>query len=417
MKYNKIVLGQLFGFRPLILLVISLLFLQLNSPSFAGSATWLSQPHSGFWSDATNWSPATIPNGASDLATFGSSRVRNISLDSNIEVGGVVFTQGASVFKITVGVVDSTSFIISGAGMTNSSGLTQSFVVQGSDVGQSVALDFENTASAGTLISYVAGQAPGNGPGAHIRFFNNSTAGSALLQANNSSGENNRPASGAGGIIEFLDNTDAGSATLTANGNGSIVLLNDSIAANAQVDLVDGGALDVSEHAAPGLSLGSLEGSGFVYLGGNKLTLGTNGLSTTYSGEILDLGGQGGQTGGSLSKAGTGTLTLTGASIYTGGTTVSSGALIISNVTASGSGTGSVNVNFGTLGGNGIIAGAVTIGTGSGGGAFLAPAHGTEQQSSLTSLSGVTFKADSTYTCTVKPKATKHVTTKSLPME
>jgi hypothetical protein len=61
-------------------------------------------------------------------------------------------------------------------------------------------------------------------------------------------------------------------------------------------------------------------------------------------------------------------------------------------------------VNSGTLGGSGIIAGAVTVGTGSGTGAFLAPAHGGNQQLTLTIQGSLTFHSDATYTYTFKAK-------------
>lgn len=105
-----------------------------------------------------------------------------------------------------------------------------------------------------------------------------------------------------------------------------------------------------------------------------------------------------------MSKVGTGTLTLTGANSYLGNTTVNAGTLIASNMTGSATDTGSVNVTAGTLGGKGIIAGAVTIGTGSGHGAYLAPAAGTNVQATLTIQSSVAFKADSTYTYTFKAR-------------
>jgi hypothetical protein len=66
-----------------------------------------------------------------------------------------------------------------------------------------------------------------------------------------------------------------------------------------------------------------------------------------------------------------------------------------------------VKVNTGTVGGSGIIAGATTIGTGSGTGAFLAPAIGTNKQAALTIQSALTFNSDATYTCTFKAKKNK----------
>jgi hypothetical protein len=73
-----------------------------------------------------------------------------------------------------------------------------------------------------------------------------------------------------------------------------------------------------------------------------------------------------------------------------------------------------VNVTSGTLGGKGIIAGATTIGTGSGAGAFLAPALGSNKQSTLTIQSAITFNSDATYTCTFKAKKNKAKTDKVL---
>ena len=51
--------------------------------------------------------------------------------------------------------------------------------------------------------------------------------------------------------------------------------------------------------------------------------MGTNNLGTTFSGLIQDGGRRG--TGGSLTKAGTGKLTLTKSNTYTGGTTITGG--------------------------------------------------------------------------------------------
>ena len=108
-----------------------------------------------------------------------------------------------------------------------------------------------------------------------------------------------------------------------------------------------------------------------------------------------------------MDKIGEGTLTLAGASVYTAGTTITAGTLVVSNTTGSGTGTGAVFVNAGTLGGSGIIAGAVTIGSGSGTGAFLAPAHGGNKQLTLTIQGSLTFNADATYTYTFKAKGSK----------
>jgi autotransporter-associated beta strand protein len=84
--------------------------------------------------------------------------------------------------------------------------------------------------------------------------------------------------------------------------------------------------------------------------------VGGNNLSTEYSGVIRD-GASG--IGGSLTKAGTGTLTLSGDNTFTGLTTVLAGKLIMSGSLA-----GAVNVQGGVLGGNGDFNGGITVGPG-----------------------------------------------------
>lgn len=107
--------------------------------------------------------------------------------------------------------------------------------------------------------------------------------------------------------------------------------------------------------------------------------------------------------GGSLTKVGPASLTLSGANTYTGGTTVNAGTLIVSNRNGSGTGTGAVQVNAGTLGGSGIVSGAVTINAGG----VFAPAHGTKMQATLTIQSPLTLGAGASYTYTFKAKGSK----------
>ena len=194
---------------------------------------------------------------------------------------------------------------------------------------------------------------------------------------------------------------------------GSIEFENGSKGVTARVEVFGSGNLDISPHNATAVTIGSVEGDGRVFLGENNLTIGNNGLSTSFSGVIQD-GGLNGGTGGSLTKIGTGTLTLNGPNTYTGGTTIEAGTLLVQTKNASATGTGPVQLNAGILGGRGKMSGAVTIGSGTGTGAFLAP--GVNGAAGLTTQSSLTFNADGIYSCEVdtdRAKADK-ITTKGV---
>jgi autotransporter-associated beta strand protein len=124
---------------------------------------------------------------------------------------------------------------------------------------------------------------------------------------------------------------------------------------DSRIELFGNGSLDISAHQLPGVTIGSIEGDGNAFLGANNLTIGSNNLSTTFSGVIQD-GGENGGTGGSLTKIGPGTLVLSGVNTYTGNTNVTGGVLQVD---------GSINSNTsvhgrGTLAGTGMINGNVT---------------------------------------------------------
>ncbi len=91
----------------------------------------------------------------------------------------------------------------------------------------------------------------------------------------------------------------------------------------------------------------------FSVLAGQEYNVDTNGQSVSWGAALASVGG-------TLTKSGSGNLTLTGANTYNGTTTISAGTLLI-NGDNSGA-TGSVSVGtLGTLGGNGTIGGAVTV--------------------------------------------------------
>jgi autotransporter-associated beta strand protein len=257
-----------------------------------------------------------------------------------------VFNSGASAFTIEVvpGEDFPVSLTISGAGVTNNSGLTQNFVVAPSfaEPGLESDITFTNSATAGELTVFTVADNP-SGPPVSLKFNDDSTAD------------------------------------------------------GARVEVIGNGNLDISGHNTPSVTIGSVEGSGLVFLGTNNLTVGSNNISTTFSGVIQD--------SGSFTKIGRGTLTFIGANTYTGGTTVEQGTLAVNNLSGSATGTGAVQVNAGVLGGRGIIGGDVTVGTGSGRRAGLdSGTPGSDPGHFLSILGALTLNSDATCTIGLKTR-------------
>ena len=466
----------------------------------AGSATWSSNPGSGDWNTAANWTPPTgYPNGAGDTATFDVSNTTAVSLSASVQVDGIIFNSGASAYTITASDSDLT---VSGTGIANNSGVTQNLVadvIQSGGYGRSIY--FTNNATAGSSTIFTAKGAFSFSPsspgafGGTIQFFNTTTASSGTFAANGSgaygyyggfiyffndssaangtfTADGAAPSGGFGGFIDFRDSSTAGNGIFTANGSaggqrggfidfydsstasngtftadagidfggiinfdgsstasngtftangsstngsfgtfigfygsstadnatlvansgtaraGQISFLQTSTGGTSRVEVFGGGSLYISGHDAPGVAIGSLEGDGQVYLDHNNLTVGSNNLSTIFSGTMQDFG-----EGGSVTKIGTGTLTLSGANSYTGSTTVSAGAVLVNNFSGSGTGTGAVTVsNNGTvLGGTGTISGPVNVNAG----AALLGGNGTAAGGALTLGNDLTLASGS----------------------
>src|SRR5450432_327513 len=97
-----------------------------HQSTHAGSATWSVNPPSNDWDTSANWSPATVPNSATDVATFGNSSTTNIGISHNTECDSMIFNTGASAF--TFAPIPGKVLTISGAGVINNSGVMQNFV-------------------------------------------------------------------------------------------------------------------------------------------------------------------------------------------------------------------------------------------------------------------------------------------------
>lgn len=151
-------------------------------------------------------------------------------------------------------------------------------------------------------------------------------------------------------ILALEEDASGGSATVTNSGLMSFA--DRALAEMTTVKNLSGGRVDIS-HVDSATSIGSLSGAGNVELGDKTLSLGNLGLDDTISGIISG-------DSGNLVKIGDGTLTLTGDNTWTGTTSVDEGVLLVNGNQAAA--TGDVTVKAGaTLGGNGIIGGAVNV--------------------------------------------------------
>ncbi|MEO5754419.1 MAG: autotransporter-associated beta strand repeat-containing protein [Chthoniobacterales bacterium] len=569
--------------------VLTILLCAFALHAQAGSAVWRLNPTTDDWNSATNWTPATVPNGLGDIATFNTSSRNNVTLSATTEVSEILFNSGASAFTITTKLSQPGNVLtVSGLGITNNSGLTQNLATEANGF-QTSQIHFTNSASAGDGIVIINHGSPIAGVTAFTQFSDDATAGSATIvnegvgvggasgsggtffSDNSSAGigtfiNSRNPVGGSGymyfdgnssaadgtfmndGTIFFFDATSAGNGVFV--NNGQIVFYPDSNAANgvftcqggqasgyggggiffdgnsdhatatveagavsgsgggsiqfdagtaangnftlhgatvsgaggaaanflgpalggealftlhggtvsgaggaslvfsqqqssllkpnaedatiiangglsggdgstvafwnsskggaARLAILGNSQLDVSYRPdRPLITIGSLEGEGTVFLGGSILDIGGNNLSTTFSGVIKEIGGLVDGAGGSIIKSGNGLLNLSGANTYTGTTTVNSGSLGITNRTGSATGPSAVTVAAGSIGGRGTIAGSLTVGTGSGNGASLAPALGTRKQNTLTVQGSLVLKADATYAATFQSRGTK----------
>src|SRR6266850_2426427 len=100
----------------LLYIVLAKLSVLFATAAFAGSATWNSNPISADWNTAENWTPATVPNGEGDMATFALSSTTDVSLSADTTVDGIVFEAGADAFTVSTVSTQFANLTVSGVG-------------------------------------------------------------------------------------------------------------------------------------------------------------------------------------------------------------------------------------------------------------------------------------------------------------
>jgi autotransporter-associated beta strand protein len=203
------------------------------------------------------------------------------------------------------------------------------------------------------------------------------------------------------GAIDYLSTTNksisvgdnsgtAGSLTLTGvtlNNVANTVLANEGPNSLTLAPQIGGGTQDMT------LALGNATNN-VVQVNG------TGGITITSA--IENAAG----VAARLTKTGAGTLTLSHANTYNGGTTIRQGAVVVSNATGSATGVGKVQVNLGLLRGVGKIDGAVAVGNDSSSGATILGGNSTSP-GILTINSALTFRSFSNYKCALNRASVK----------
>jgi fibronectin-binding autotransporter adhesin len=136
--------------------------------------------------------------------------------------------------------------------------------------------------------------------------------------------------SGTGSLTYDSPGTLALTAANTFSGNTSVLDLN----------AADSGSVAFTVAGTNTYTLAGLSGSRALDIGANTLALGATDATSNYSGDLAGTGG--------LTKDGTGTLTLSGTSVFSGGLVINGGSGNVSTVVAgsnSAFGTGIVTVN------------------------------------------------------------------------
>jgi autotransporter-associated beta strand protein len=251
----------------------------------------------------------------------------------------------------------------------------------------------DNSLGLGTLTFNVTGNGTlvnNNSPAADVTLGNsivNLSAGSIDISANSGrnltlTGRLTGPAAwkkdngGSTGTVTLTNSTSDFSGGLTVVAGQLAITANNTLGSSAGATTINSGASLVmrggfnyttAEPVSVGgngstASNGAINNAADTNAFAGPITLSANTRINAAAGQ-LTLGGviNDGASVFALEKTGPGTLALTNANTYDGGTTVAGGTLLASNTTGSATGTGSVNVTGGTLGGTGFITGAVNI--------------------------------------------------------
>jgi autotransporter-associated beta strand protein len=371
------------------------------------SGTWTNLA-GGAWIAGSNWSGGAVAGGAGNAADFSTLTLTAntaVTLNSSPVIGSLAFADAGASFNwiidpgaptsgtltlasttapliavnnqsatINAALAGTNGFLKSGSGqliLTAANSYTGTTAVSNgtlklSDIGPF----YQPISNAATVVLYSGTGTGSSGNGGYILGGSLSGTGSWLVDGDATGGDMwhsriilnnvNNPAYTFTGTVSL---TNSGRLWLQAGGTNDLTCGN-----GATFDLASASSTLAfyANNAGRTFTIGGLSGSGTVDLpdpgSGNSSTLviGDQNVSSAFSGVIRNSGSAARRL--SLTKVGTGTLTLSGNNTYTGNTAVSNGVLMVNGYLAAGS---SVSVAGGRLSGaNGTINGPVTVNAG-----------------------------------------------------
>lgn len=403
---------------------------QFNGGSSAGSAAITNNDNAlTLFLNSSTAGTARITNNNNGVTQFG----QNAGVDTSTAGNATITNNSGGLLNFFAGTTAGNATIINNNGATTSFAntstagsavITNAFEVifnNASTAGNATinnnnTLAFHNTATAGgstivnnDFLQFFDGTSAGSSTltnNHNTSFFTTSTAGSANITNNSVLGFFQTSTAGNATItntsnLSFNNSATAGNATITNSSTGVTQFLDTSTGGNARlINNAAGGTFDFSGTHGPlgdgNVSAGSIEGGGIVNLGNNQVTIGSNNLSTTFSGVITGTPAIGNVP---IIKVGTGTLTLTGNNTYTGPTLVLGGALEVDGSIAS----------TALAGPGAMLSGTGTFGSGAGisTGGTLAPGNAANPTGTLAIVGDLSFQSNAFYLVHVGASASR----------